>query len=253
MKYRPSCLVLHGYGGAPFDVSFLTQALSEHGLRVSSPCLPGHGQSREAFAKSRFSDWMQAADEHLQKLMECGPCVVIGLSMGGSLALALAEKYTLAGVVTIAAPVFLYSLVPWRGASKLLPMVPLLRFVRPIVHLSRPEEQIKKIAPSAGYEGFQALQPLHSFIRGLRPIYRNLHRVRAPLLILHSPQDQTVPVDNAWQIMMRVASDMRRMELLSIQETQTNRHLLTSHVETKVAVQEAVLRFVMQREVLGAV
>jgi len=63
-----------GYGGAPFDVSFLSHALAVHGLRVSSPSLPGHGQNLEAFVKSRFSDWMQAADDHLQKLMESGPC-----------------------------------------------------------------------------------------------------------------------------------------------------------------------------------
>lgn len=249
MSNSPSCLVLHGYGGAPFDVSFLVQALRAQGRVVRVPCLPGHGESRETFARSRFSQWLDAAERSLVELLDHGPCMVIGLSMGGSLALALAQRYELAGVVTIAAPVFLYTLLPWQGASKLLPFVSLLRFVLPIVHVPRHPDRVKCIAPYGGYEGFQALHPLHSFLKGLRPIGRNLHRVHAPLLILHSPQDQIVPVANAWRILLGVSSPVRRLELLPIVEHETSRHLLTTHVETRDRVQKAVIRFGDSQEV----
>jgi carboxylesterase len=107
------------------------------------------------------------------------------------------------------------------------------------------------IAPHAGYEGFQALHPLHSLIKGLRPVYRNLHRITAPLLVLHSPQDQTVPVDNAWHILRGVSSKARRMELLPITEEHTSRHQLITHQETRERVQKAVLGFVGQKDVRG--
>ncbi|WP_027369627.1 alpha/beta hydrolase [Desulfovermiculus halophilus] len=252
MSPAPSCLLLHGYGGAPYDVSPLARALENQGLPVRTPCLPGHKETPEAFARSRFTHWLQAAEEQVQEMRARGPCVVIGLSMGGSLALNLAERYSLAGVVTIAAPVFLYTLFPWKGASRLLPLVSLLRHLRPIVLVPETSKQAMAIAPHAGYEGIQALHPLHSLIKGLRPVYRNLHRITAPLLVLHSPQDRTVPVDNAWHILRGVSSKARRMELLPITEEHTSRHLLTTHVETKDKVQQAVLHFLDRNDIAGA-
>ncbi|MFO7801192.1 MAG: alpha/beta fold hydrolase [Desulfovermiculus sp.] len=249
MSTPPSCLVLHGYGGAPFDVSFLVQALHEEGLTVRSPCLPGHGQDHTVFARSRFSHWLEAADTHLTDMLAQGPCMLIGLSMGGSLALSLAQRRNVAGVVTIAAPVFLYTLIPWSGASRLLPLVPWLRFIRPVVPVPLTSEHARRIAPHGGYEGFQPLHTLHSFINGLRPIKAGLAHITAPICVLHSPQDQTVPVANAWHILRSVSSRVRELELLPITEQVTNRHLLTTHVETRDLVQDAVLRFLHRPEV----
>ena len=245
----PSCLVLHGFGGAPFDVSFVVQALRDEGLKVRCPCLPGHGLDQEAFARSRFSHWLQAADRHLNEVLAYGPCVVIGLSMGGSLALNLAQRYNLAGVITIAAPVFLYTLIPWSGASRLLPLVPWLRFIRPIIPMPLTSASARRIAPHGGYEGFVPLHPLHSFINGLRPIKAGLAHITAPICVLHSPQDQTVPVANAWHILCSVSSHVRELELMPITEQVTNRHLLTTHVETRDRVQDTVLRFLHRTEV----
>lgn len=244
MKHDYACLLLHGYGGSPFELEPLEAVLTNAGYTVENLCLPGHCQTREAFCNSRFSDWARAAESACMGLLRQEKKVVaIGLSMGGSLSLYLAQRYPLAGVVAISTPVFLYKLFPWRGSSRILPLVPLLRHVKPVIPAAVGPPEAKKIAPTRGYEGFHALAPLSSLLKGLRAVRRDLERVKAPLLVLHSPQDVTAPVENSWEIMMRTRSAKKFLSLLPIRETITSRHVLTTHQETKEAVQQAVLCF----------
>jgi len=242
-----SCLLLHGFGGSPFEMEPVGEALAEQSIPFSSPCLPGHATSLKDFVKTRFAHWYGEARESCRQLLGQGnPVVVVGLSMGGTLGLRLAQELPLAGLATIAAPVYLYTLLPWRGSSPLLPLVPVLRHFKPVIRVPPPSPESNRIAPHKGYEGFQALHPLASLLSGLRFVRRRLGRVTAPILLLHSPQDQTVPVENCWEIISRVSSRHRQLHLLSIQETETSRHVLTTHRETRDVVAKAVVDFVLQ-------
>jgi len=223
----------------------LEKALTVQGIPTCTPCLPGHGTNLKDFVQTRFADWFDEARTRYFQLADLGmPVVVVGLSMGGSLGLKLAQELAPAGLVTIAAPVYLYTLLPWRGSSPLLPFVPFLRHFKPVVKVPKPSLESNRIAPHKGYEGFQALHPLSSLLSGLRLVRRNLNRVRAPLLVLHSPQDLTVPVENCWEIISRVNSRQRRLHLIAIQESITTRHVLTTHQETSPQVIQAVVDFV---------
>ncbi len=164
--------------------------------------------------------------------------------MGGSIGMYLAQRYPVAGLVTIASPVYLYKLFPFEGASKLLPLIGILRFIKPVVKTPKSSEESKEIAPFGGYEGFYALNPLYSFIKALKNIRYNLPLISCPILVLHSPQDISVPVSNAWEIITKVRSEIRKLELLPIMEQITTRHLLTTHKETKDKVKRAVLNFI---------
>lgn len=242
-----SCLLLHGFGGTPFEMAPLEEGLAARSATTSTPCLPGHATHLEDFVQTRFAHWLQEARTRYLQLVEQGrPVVVIGLSMGGTLGLRLAQEFPVAGLVTIAAPVYLYTLLPWRGSSPLLPLVPLLRHVRPVVNVPKPSPESNRIAPHKGYEGFQALQPLSSLLSGLRSVRQSLGKVTAPLLVLHSPQDLTVPVENSWEIISRVNSRQRWLQLMTIQERVTTRHLLTTHEETSSQVVQAVIDFVLR-------
>ncbi len=240
-----ACLLMHGYSGSPFELEPLAEVLTEAGYAVENLCLPGHCRDMATFCKSRFSDWTQAAEDACTDLIKQDKQVIaMGLSMGGSLSLYLAQRYPLAGIVAIATPVFLYQLFPWRGSSPALPLVPLLRYIKPVITTVPSSPEAKQIAPTRGYEGFQAMAPLSSLLKGLRSVRRGLEQVKAPLLVLQSPQDVTVPVENSWEIMMRASSTKKTLSLLPIRETLTTRHVLTTHRETKTAIQQTVLNFV---------
>jgi len=152
-------------------------------------------------------------------------------------------------VVTIASPIYLYRLFPWEGAHILLPFVGILRHICPVIRTSSSSQEASEIAPFGGYEGFYALNPLYSLIKGLREIKKGLHRITAPILIIHSPQDRSVPVSNAWGIAKGVNSKRRTIELLQIKERITTGHILTTHRETSPWVKRYIVKFC--REILG--
>ncbi len=239
-----ACLLLHGFSGSPFEMGPVGERLKQAGFSVVCPTLPGHCEDKWSFAGTRFADWLACAEEEYNRLHGQGKKVfVAGLSMGGSLGLALAMRSSVAGIVCLATPVFLYSWLPWRGSSYLLPFVPWLKHFRPFIETPAPSRESNEIAPHQGYEGFQALHPLSSLLQGLQRVRTGLEQVRAPLLVMHSPQDVMVPLENAWEILTRVSSPIRRLHLLPIQERITSRHVLTTHRETRDEVSRACSDF----------
>ena len=248
LKDKYGFLVLHGFGGSPFEVEPIVEELKLFGVKnIRCPILPGHCDSLSSLKKTRFKDWAYAAEKEFLNLFHNGfKTIIIGLSMGGSIGMYLSQRYPVAGLVTIASPVYLYRLFPFEGASKLLPLISILRFIKPVVKTPKPPEEAKEIAPYKGYEGFYALHPLYSFIKALKNIRYNLPLISCPILVLHSPQDIVVPVSNAWEIILKVRSEVRKLELFPIIEQITTRHLLTTHRETKAKVKKAIISFLKE-------
>ena len=126
------CLLIHGLAGSPVEMEPLALALEADGFEVVRLTLPGHATSIDDFSRTFFPDWLAAAEHACEQEMARGRrVVVIGHSMGGSIALHLAEHYDLAGVVTLAAPVYLYRFFPPEAADWRLPLVGLLKHLRP--------------------------------------------------------------------------------------------------------------------------
>jgi len=160
------------------------------------------------------------------------------------LCLALAQRYRPAGVVTIASPVYLYRFLPPESTDWRLPLVPLLKRFRPIWPTPPKKSESRLIAPWQGYEEAVAMEPLHSFMLGIREVRNGLGRISAPLLAVHSPLDRQVPLGNLWEITSRTGSRKRQAVMLSIEERVTKHHILTTHVETRDAVVELCASFV---------
>lgn len=245
MREPVGCLLLHGYGGSPYEMQGLADRLRQQGCEVEVPVLPGHGKTLEALQATGFQDWLDTALQAYDHLAaRTGPCFVLGLSMGGALSLAVAQQRRPTGIITVAAPVFLYRYFPFQATDWRLPFVPLLRFFRPMWPTGTSSEQARQIAPWQGYEGAQPLHALTSFLRGLRSVRSALPRITCPICVLHAEGDRTVLVDNAWEILSQVRSTSRRLELFSLQETMTSHHVLTTHQETRARVAEVVLEFI---------
>jgi esterase/lipase/carbon monoxide dehydrogenase subunit G len=101
-------LLLHGFGASPSSLRPWGEALAAAGMSVSIPRLPGHGTRWQDLNRTTEEDWLRAADEALTALHADHPRVyVMGISLGGTLAVWLAERHpdTIAGVVAVNAPV----------------------------------------------------------------------------------------------------------------------------------------------------
>ena len=87
-------LILHGFTGNPQSMRGLALALADAGLTVEMPLLPGHGTEVADLVPTRWEDWSGAADAaYLDLAARCDSVVVVGLSMGGMLAVWLAEHH----------------------------------------------------------------------------------------------------------------------------------------------------------------
>jgi carboxylesterase len=89
----PAILLLHGAGDTPQTLRYLAADLFARGFHVSAPLLPGHGRSISDFASLTADDLLDASRANYHALQATHPWVaVIGLSMGGALAVSLAAE-----------------------------------------------------------------------------------------------------------------------------------------------------------------
>jgi carboxylesterase len=85
-------LLCHGFTGNPSSLRPWADYLAAAGLTVSLPRLPGHGTTWQEMARTRWQDWYAEIDRAYEELRgQAGEIFVMGLSMGATLALRLAE------------------------------------------------------------------------------------------------------------------------------------------------------------------
>ena len=144
-------------------------AVADAGFTVELPRLPGHGTSIEEMLQTTWADWSAHAEATYDELAaRCESVVVVGLSMGGSLATWLTVRHPeIAGLVCINAA------------------------IRP-----QPDEIVEAIradpaAVESAYE-LTPLLPLLSLIDALGSLQDEVHQIACPVLVLNSPQDHVV-------------------------------------------------------------
>jgi len=98
-------LLLHGFGDTPQTLSLLAHRLAKSGYGVLAPLLPGHGRNMAAFQHARAEEWIDAAKSSLTRMQQRYAFVsVIGLSMGGALAVLIAADTKMISSLVLIAP-----------------------------------------------------------------------------------------------------------------------------------------------------
>jgi carboxylesterase len=185
-------LVLHGFTGSPQGVRDWGQALADAGLTVTVPRLPGHGTRVQDMARTRWTDWYAEAERAFDELRGvCAAVFVCGLSMGGTLALRLAEQRAreIQGVVVVNA-----SLGTQRKDAVLLP---LLRHVVPYFP-GVAGDIAKPGVTEIGYAKMP-LQAAYSLSKLWAITRAELSAITAPVLAFRSETDHVVePISLEW-------------------------------------------------------
>jgi len=119
-------LLCHGFTGSPQSLRPWADYLSGAGLSVSLPRLPGHGTTWQEMARTRWEDWFAEVDRAFQELRTWSDEIfVMGLSMGGCLALRLAELHgpAVSGLVLVNPSI--------TADTRLFMLAPLLKLIVP--------------------------------------------------------------------------------------------------------------------------
>jgi 3-oxoadipate enol-lactonase len=217
----PPLLLVHGLGGAAWNFTEMQPHLA--GRRLIVPDLPGHGGSSPLPAAS-----LRGFADALVPLLD-EPVDVLGHSLGGVVALRLAERHpTLVRRVLVAAGAGISSST--RRAEL---TIQLLGIVQPARIAGR---RVEKVATSSRlrrlvFGGLEVSNPdalseraVHGFLRGpalhtdslgaglalvADDPRHDLERVRCPVLLLWGARDKQVPVTDGFEYARRLHAPLR--------------------------------------------
>ncbi len=193
-------LVVHGFTGSPFEMRLLGEDLAHRGFAVEGVKLAGHADTTRALARSTWHDWYQSASEALDRLRDRvhgRRVAVVGLSMGGLLALELARLRgdALAAICVMSAPLWLPpEAVKFAQVTARLPLVRNLALPKLAGSDIRDPEMKRRnrdAVPRAG----MPLPALASLVELGAHLRDKLGDVKTPTLLIHSERDHTVPFE----------------------------------------------------------
>lgn len=209
----PAVLLIHGAGDTPQTLRYLGEALHARGFHVVAPLLPGHGRSVRDFMRVRADDLTAAARSAYVELREQRAWTgIIGLSMGGALAVQVAAEFPDLPALGLAAP---YLEMPPRiqRAAKIAwlwgPLVPIVESSDGL-SIFDPVERERNLA--YGVFTAAALRALYETVRRASAA---APRVQAPTLYVQSPEDNRISVAAAERSYARLGAKEKRLEWIS--------------------------------------
>jgi carboxylesterase len=197
---RPTgVLLLHGFTGSPASMKPWGRYLAEQGYAVEVPLLPGHGTRWQDLNQVSWTDWYDEASTALDRLVATCDTVAVGaLSMGGAVALRLAQERPddVAGLVLVN---------PFVSSSrKELLALPLLK--RAVPALKGVVNDIKKPGQDeVGYDRLP-LKGLAAIVQLWKVVVPDLPKVTQPLLYFRSTVDHVIDPSSGPTVLKAVSS-----------------------------------------------
>jgi carboxylesterase len=199
---RTGVLLSHGFTGSPASMTPWARQLAGLGYTVRVPRLPGHGTTWKDMNRTRWQDWYAELDQALTELHEhCDHVVVAGLSMGGCLALRLAEQRP----DDVAALVLVNPAV--NVARFDIKLVPALQWVVPAMPGIGNDIKMAGM-DEIGYDK-TPLKALASQLKMWKDVRANLASVKQPLLFFRSDDDHVVDITSKGLILDGVSSTVK--------------------------------------------
>ncbi len=184
-------LLIHSFAATPDEMRGLAERLSiDLGQCIVAPRLNGHATLPSDVQRYTMEEWYtQVENAHAELAKSCDQVSVVGSSIGGALALALAERHDLAAVYAVN-PYLYHTPVKWHyfGTPEwyMETFEPLLHFVR--------RRTVAQIADPVGLSEHVAyyhlpVRPMVASKDFFATVERDLPHISEPLLILHSISD----------------------------------------------------------------
>jgi len=231
------CLLIHGFTGTPKEMRWMGEYLAEQGYSVLGIRLAGHSTKIDDLDHTFWQDWSASVEDgyHLLKGM-CKDVFVMGLSLGGVLALYHAAHFPVTGVVAMSTP---YELPP----------DPRRRFMQPLSMFYRnipkgpPDWHSQDAAEDhIDYPAYptKGIIQLDALVSELKPA---LSDVKVPVLLIHSHTDRGVAPENMNRIYDALGSEDKSKLWLD-----DSGHVITREPEREI-VFKAVAEFIEQHAV----
>lgn len=211
---QQAVLLCHTLGGDPSDMKGLAKTLNKAGYTVSCPLYPGHGGTFDDMVATEITEWYDTVSAEFDRLKETYPSVyVVGMSIGGTFTVKLAEEKEVAAIATVNAPVIGFDLY-----------TDLFQYTR----AEKEKEKIKRYRDHR-YVYFK-------FVVELGQI-ENLKKISCPMFVLQGSMDQSRYKTSSMMLMDYVSSEVTQRK-----DYAQSRHLLLLEGDRKEAFQD-ILEF----------
>jgi carboxylesterase len=251
MSKKPiGVLILHGFKSSLDCVRAVEQPIKNKGLPYRMPILRGHcADSPLALQNVTWHDWVSDAESAMHDLLrDAEKVIVIGLSMGGLIAIDLAAKHgeDLDSIILLAAAIQLtHPTAPGRPfyfVIKILATIfrPFLKYIKQenVFHYADPVLQ--------NYDTNYRWTPLNSNISMLEFAEvgrKQLAKVTVPTLILQSHADSTVSPESANIIYNEISTPVDQKRIVWFERTD---HEMLRDCESEFVV-DPVMQYVRER------
>jgi Esterase/lipase len=197
MNKKIGFLIIHGFAGNVDEIEPLNNYLLNKGFITQCTKLKGHTGKRADLAKVNYIDWISSAEESLLKLSsQCRKVIVIGFSMGGLIAVNLALKHNVDGLITLSTPIYHWDMK--RVGLNILSDFKTRKF-KNLNHYTKAAIRIP----------FTAMINFKILLAKTKPLFK---QVRCPMFITQGLLDDTVHHRSADYIYSNIASEQKMIK-----------------------------------------
>lgn len=203
-----AALLFHGLTGSPFELRKYAKFLYDRGLDVYCYCLPGHGHHPIEIHSVKEEDWRNFAQERYEKLRPLyDDFFVGGLCLGSviSLSLAMSNK-DITGLICLSTTLFLDGwTIPWYNFLMPLGLNTIFRYYYTFperepygIKNEKTRRTISKLMSknTVALDNYP-LSAVYELLKLNKKVIKNLKKVFAPVLFIHSLEDDLTSTKSA--------------------------------------------------------
>ena len=201
-------LLLHGSGDSPQSLRYLAEALNAAGYEVHAPLLPGHGRSPSDFAAATAADYHAAVARALEVVVNRNAWTgVVGLSMGAALAARAVSESAGVRALVLLAPY----MIPPRAVRATVRMATLWSAFVPFVR-GRGDASIHDAASRGQSRAYGTFSKgaLTALVTAADAGFQVLPRLRVPILVVNSTQDNRIPRELAERVVRTITAPVEQ-------------------------------------------
>ncbi|MDP2906604.1 MAG: alpha/beta hydrolase [Nanoarchaeota archaeon] len=187
-------VMFHGLTATPYQVRELGDFLYSKGIANFGARIAGHSTQKSDLAKTTREEWLRSSRNAYEEFHKVHPkTIVLGFSLGGLLALNVANEYKPKGLITLATP---YKL---NMKGNFLSMIGF--------HKKHPDDMIS-------YPGSIPFKSKYELIKLIKETHEAIEGVECPILIVQGTADRRVSNDSPRKIYDQVKSKDKALLIL---------------------------------------
>ncbi len=210
-------MLFHGLTGSPYELKKYAKFLYDKGFDVYCYCLPGHGDHKIDIYSVKESDWRKFANKRYKELRNhYADFFAGGLCLGAVLALNLAiENKDVTGLICLSTTLFLDGwTIPWYNFLMPVGLYTILRYYYTfperepygIKNLKARNAVSKLMSKNTVAMDNYPLSSIYELLLLSKKVRHNIKKVFAPILIIHSLEDDLTSTKSAKFVFNNVSS-----------------------------------------------